>query len=286
VSKPNDSLKALAADSAMRFPPLSSEREKSRQSELSWTIKQQSSERPDSRPMTFLHVGNDPLTRVLPGSDSRSMSRWFRSQHFQAVWERLDSGSSETRPPHPYTELIKLCILKRREGKLTLNQLYRDLEEKFPFFAMSQNGKGWRPYFIKLDRERGQLGKGHYWAYCPDLEKPTSLAQCSVVQLSSLWPPSISASSVVPRLECAHELCSATASSDAPNIAASVTALPRFEDLASRRNLEELLRNRYASSPRSARIDKSAFVPPVSMRRLSSPAGSFHHTEEPVASSR
>lgn len=143
-----------------------------------------------------------------------------------------------------------------------------------------------QPYFIKLDRERGQLGKGHYWAYCPDLEKPTSLAQSSVVQLSSLWPPSISASSVVPRLECAHELCSATESSNAPNIGTSVAALPRFEDLASRRKLEELLRNRYATSPRSSRIDKSAFVPPVSMRRLSSPAVSFHHTEEPVASSR
>ncbi|GAC96454.1 potential forkhead-like transcriptional regulator [Pseudozyma hubeiensis SY62] len=128
----------------MRFPPLSSEHEMSRPRELFWNIKQQSSERPESRPMTFLHVGNDPLTRVLSGSDSRSMSRLFRSQHFQAVWERLDSGSSETRPPHPYTELIKLCILKRREGKLTLNQLYRDLEEKFPFFATSQNGKGWR----------------------------------------------------------------------------------------------------------------------------------------------
>lgn len=144
VSKPNDSSKALEADSAMRFPPLSSERETPRPPGLSWTVKQQSSECPDSRPMTFLHVGNGPLTRVLSGSDSRSMSRWFLSQHFQAVWERLDSGSSETRPPHPYTELIKLCILKRREGKLTLNQLYRDLEEKFPFFAMSHNGKGWR----------------------------------------------------------------------------------------------------------------------------------------------
>ncbi|GAK63355.1 uncharacterized protein PAN0_003d1559 [Moesziomyces antarcticus] len=136
---------------------------------------------------------------------SRPRSRWMRSQHFQNVWDSLDPGTVDTRPPHPYTELIKLCILKRREGKLTLNQLYRDLEDKFAFFASSAKGKGWKntlrhnlstqPYFIKLDREHGQLGKGHYWAYCPDLEKPTSLAQSSVVQLSSLWPPSATSAS-------------------------------------------------------------------------------------------
>lgn len=86
----------------------------------------------------------DSLSVVVSSSESRSMSRWFRSQHFQTVWHNLDPGNSETRPPHPYTELIKLCILKQRQGKLTLNQLYRDLEEKFPFFAESAKGKGWK----------------------------------------------------------------------------------------------------------------------------------------------
>lgn len=78
------------------------------------------------------------------GPEGRSQSKWFRAQHFQKVWENLDSGKPDSRPPHPYTELIKLCILKRREGKLTLNQLYHDLEEKFPFFATSSKGKGWK----------------------------------------------------------------------------------------------------------------------------------------------
>lgn len=80
----------------------------------------------------------------MSSPESRSKSRWFRSQHFQKLWDELDAGNAETRPPHPYTELIKVCILKRTEGKLTLNQLYRDLEEKFPFFAASARGKGWK----------------------------------------------------------------------------------------------------------------------------------------------
>ncbi len=90
------------------------------------------------------HVEPDSLSAAMSNLEGRTQSRWFRSRHFQKVWEELDAGNSETRPPHPYTELIKLCILKRREGKLNLNQLYRDLEHKFPFFATSERGKGWK----------------------------------------------------------------------------------------------------------------------------------------------
>uniref|UniRef100_V5GNG7 Fork-head domain-containing protein n=1 Tax=Kalmanozyma brasiliensis (strain GHG001) TaxID=1365824 RepID=V5GNG7_KALBG len=157
----------------------------------------------DGHAVPLVHTPRDALTKALYSSDGITASRWFRAQHFQKIWERLDRGSPSSRPPHPYTELIKLCILKRREGKLTLKELYEDLEAKFLFYAASSSGKGWRntirhnlstqPYFVKLEREPGQLGKGHYWAYCPDLEKPTSLAQSSIMQMTSLW--SLSSSS-------------------------------------------------------------------------------------------
>nr|CDI52395.1 cre-fkh-6 protein [Melanopsichium pennsylvanicum 4] len=84
------------------------------------------------------------IPRAVSSSHTHSVSRLFRSQHFRKVWEELDAGNPNVRPQHPYTELIKLCILKRPEGKLTLNQLYRDLEDKFPFFDASANGKGWK----------------------------------------------------------------------------------------------------------------------------------------------
>lgn len=99
-------------------------------------------------PARFAHstglVSPDPYSGAMSTSEGRSMSQLFRSQHFHEVWEKLDPGNVETRPPHPYTELIKLCILKRREGKLTLNQLYHDLEAKFPHFAASPKGAGWK----------------------------------------------------------------------------------------------------------------------------------------------
>ncbi len=103
---------------------------------------EESHERPG---ITFRYATFD--TMDLPSAsdfEGRSMSRLFRSQHFQRVWDGLEAGTSETRPPYAYTELIKLCILRRLEGKLTLNQLYRDLEDKFPFFATSHKGKGWK----------------------------------------------------------------------------------------------------------------------------------------------
>ncbi|SJX61604.1 related to HCM1-Forkhead transcription factor [Sporisorium reilianum f. sp. reilianum] len=166
--------------------------------------------RPYDAAPTFVHT-NPVATGAIYTTRDKYESRSFRSQHYQAVWDSLDPGTSDVRPNHPYTELIKLCILKRREGKLTLNELYRDLEAKFAFFATCANGKGWKntlrhnlstqPYFVKLEREHGQLGKGHYWAYDPKFEKPSSLAQSSVVQLSALWPTCVSASAGLPRFE-------------------------------------------------------------------------------------
>lgn len=76
--------------------------------------------------------------------EGRASSNLTRARHFMAVWQSLPSGDADSRPQHPYTDLIKLCILKRCDTKLTLNQLYYDLEEKFAFFASPKNGKGWK----------------------------------------------------------------------------------------------------------------------------------------------
>ncbi|SPO22998.1 related to HCM1 - Forkhead transcription factor [Ustilago trichophora] len=300
------SLRRQATKVSASSRSLSTDRDYARMHEASPSTSFPRSLQPDSgHRMSFDYSSKtDSLSVVVSSSENRSMSRWFRSQHFQNVWQNLDPGNSETRPPHPYTELIKLCILKQREGKLTLNQLYRDLEEKFPFFAQSAKGKGWKntlrhnlstqPYFIKLDREHGQLGKGHYWAYCPDLEKPTSLAQSSVVQLSNLWPPSINAVSVPPREDSARNFCSATEFQHVPSpdtfrTSTSPTALPRFEhsDLA-QANFRQLPRL-YTNSKHQVPQDEATRIVGslVPMRRLSSPVRNFRplsHHDDPFSS--
>lgn len=103
------------------------------------------SARAEGNPVSLVYTPPNTLTKALFSCDGISASRWFRAQHFQKIWERLDPGSPSLRPPHPYSELIKLCILKRREGKLTLCELYQDLEAKFFFYAKSSSkGRGWR----------------------------------------------------------------------------------------------------------------------------------------------
>ncbi|SPO24706.1 related to HCM1 - Forkhead transcription factor [Ustilago trichophora] len=296
-------IKVSAADRS-----LSTDRDYARMHDASPSTSLPSFKQPDPSHRISLDYTSktDSLSVVVSSSESRSMSRWFRSQHFQNVWQSLDPGNSETRPPHPYTELIKLCILKQREGKLTLNQLYHDLEEKFPFFAASAKGKGWKntlrhnlstqPYFIKLDREHGQLGKGHYWAYCPDLEKPTSLAQSSVVQLSNLWSSSVSAVSVPPREDSARNFCSATEFQHVPSpetlrASTSSTALPRFDQYDLRQGNMRPLPRLYRNPTHQVTQDEAPQVVGslVPMRRLSSPVRNFrplpHHNDPSLSHS-
>ncbi|PWZ00752.1 hypothetical protein BCV70DRAFT_237088 [Testicularia cyperi] len=151
-----------------------------------------------SRPSLGISLSYDPSTAHIRRPEERFRSKWARSQYYQTIWNALESGDASARPNLAYVELIKLCILKSPDLKLTILQLYNDLESKFPFFAEQSNSKGWKntvrhnlstqAYFVKLERERGQIGKGHYWTYCPDMEKPTSLAQSSVISISSLLP--------------------------------------------------------------------------------------------------
>lgn len=98
----------------------------------------------DDRITSLGQCAQHVLTEGLYSTDGLAGYKRFRSQHFQSVWEALDPGNTLMRPSFPYTELIKVCILKRPEGKLTLQQLYHDLEDKFYFFASSRQGKGWK----------------------------------------------------------------------------------------------------------------------------------------------
>ncbi|PWN48202.1 winged helix DNA-binding domain-containing protein, partial [Violaceomyces palustris] len=79
------------------------------------------------------------------------------------------------KPPYAYTDIIKVAILKSPGKKLTLSQIYSEIEKKFPWFASPFAGAGWKntlrhnlstqPCFVKLEREYGQVGKGHYWTF-------------------------------------------------------------------------------------------------------------------------
>lgn len=100
-----------------------------------------------SSPETTITRSPSPYSQHTPDYtyvEGQASSKLARARHFLDVWHSLPRGDADSRPQHPYTDLIKLCILKRSDAKLTLNQLYHDLESKFAFFAAPKNGKGWK----------------------------------------------------------------------------------------------------------------------------------------------
>ena len=84
----------------------------------------------------------------------------------------------QEKPPYSYISLIVMAIQSVPGKKLTLNEIYQYLQQKFSFFRGSY--QGWKnsvrhnlslnECFIKLPKALGRPGKGHYWTVDPSQE--------------------------------------------------------------------------------------------------------------------
>lgn len=89
------------------------------------------------------------------------------------------------KPSHSYAELIGMAILRSKNRRLTLAQIYKWISDHFAFYRSSEGG--WQnsirhnlslnKNFVKQERPKDDPGKGNYWAIKPGEERPFLLGK-------------------------------------------------------------------------------------------------------------
>ncbi|KAL4640722.1 hypothetical protein GN956_G11163, partial [Arapaima gigas] len=156
---------------------------------LDWSAGGPGSESSDEQKL-FLRGRGEDLGLILPARSSSSQSQEPGSTTARrqaasggsgspgrpgerAAWPQSDGGGSAVKPALSYIALIATVILSSPEQRLNLASIYRDIQERFPYFRA--RGQGWKnsvrhnlslnDCFVKLGR--CEDGKGSYWGVHP-----------------------------------------------------------------------------------------------------------------------
>lgn len=154
--------------------------------------------------------GNPALKRENP-SGGGTMGVMPLTTGIQADLANLKDGPDgpNGKPGYPYVILIRCAIMSSPRCKLTLQELYESIMERFPYYRTA--GKGWmnsirhnlslNKCFVKQPRHILDPGKGSYWTVDLEAEVSTSRARDrkrmsgSRSSIGSIKSPKLSSSS-------------------------------------------------------------------------------------------